>query len=520
MRLRRRDFLATVGQGMLIAGVGYQTAFDMGLTQVRADDAPRDLTFGDLEPLVAWMQETPPQQLVSEAIKKLKNGTDLKQLVTAASLANARAFGGEDYIGFHTLMALGPAYQMAQEAGNTPEAALPVLKVLYRNANRLQESGAAHQDQLHAIAAQGNRENNSSYGTVLRAGVEKLDYATADQAIVNACSASAEEGYQALLEVVEDATEVHRVVLANRAWDLLEFVGIENATTLLRQSVHYCVKNQEYSSRSFSECRAILPKLFEQFQLEKVTPGTKKMDEAWLAEFSTHLYKSTAAQSAEGIAAAIKEGIDPTSIFDAIAITTNELVLRDRGRVGNQIQDGKPAGSVHGDSIGVHASDSAHAWRGIGKASNQRNLYASLILSGYQSGLDRVNRGGDFQGWEAYPLEADRAKITTDNPKELITLLDSAMRNSDQASATAITERYGRAGHDAAPLLDLLRLYATKQDGALHAEKYYFTATTEFRRLPSSYRWKQLQALARVLASGAGYGAPGLEEAREQLVRG
>src|SRR5213082_3520619 len=52
-----------------------------------------------------------------------------------AALANARTFGGEDYVGFHTMMALAPAVHMSAEL---PEALrpLPVLKVLYRNTNR------------------------------------------------------------------------------------------------------------------------------------------------------------------------------------------------------------------------------------------------------------------------------------------------------------------------------------------------------------------------------------------------
>ena len=39
-------------------------------------------------------------------------------------LANARTFGGEDYVGFHTEMALGPAYRMALETSG-PRRALP-----------------------------------------------------------------------------------------------------------------------------------------------------------------------------------------------------------------------------------------------------------------------------------------------------------------------------------------------------------------------------------------------------------
>ena len=46
---------------------------------------------------------------------------------------------------------------------------------------------------------------------------------------------------------VHDHTEVHRVVLPYRAWEMLELVGKEQAHTLLRQSVRYCVKAESWT---------------------------------------------------------------------------------------------------------------------------------------------------------------------------------------------------------------------------------------------------------------------------------
>src|SRR5713226_1334354 len=140
MQRSRRAFLADVGKGMLIAGVGSQLAADMGLGTAWAGDAPERLNFGKLEPLVGLMQETPIDKLQSTLVAKLHDGCDLKQLVAAAALANARTFGGEDYIGFHTMMALAPAYHMTELLPDARKA-LPVLKVLYRNTNRIQEFG-------------------------------------------------------------------------------------------------------------------------------------------------------------------------------------------------------------------------------------------------------------------------------------------------------------------------------------------------------------------------------------------
>ncbi len=102
----RREFLADVGQGLIVATIGYGAALDMGLTPAIADEPPGRITFGLRESLVALMQETPTDRLLPALVEQMRHGVTLKELVAAGTLANACAFGGEDYIGFHTFMAL------------------------------------------------------------------------------------------------------------------------------------------------------------------------------------------------------------------------------------------------------------------------------------------------------------------------------------------------------------------------------------------------------------------------------
>src|SRR5215471_20286740 len=101
----RREFLADVGRGMVVATVGYGVANDLGLAPAMAAEAADSLDFGSLEPLVRFMQETPVDKLLGALAGKLKSGEELRRLVAAGALANARTFGGEDYVGFHTMMA-------------------------------------------------------------------------------------------------------------------------------------------------------------------------------------------------------------------------------------------------------------------------------------------------------------------------------------------------------------------------------------------------------------------------------
>ena len=85
--------------------------------------------------------------------RKMKAGTTLGALIAAGALANARTFGGQDYTGYHAFMALMPAYQMAKELPEQRRP-LPVLKLLHRSSNRIQEHGGRKSGVLHPVAAE------------------------------------------------------------------------------------------------------------------------------------------------------------------------------------------------------------------------------------------------------------------------------------------------------------------------------------------------------------------------------
>lgn len=512
----RREFLAEVGRGMLLATVGSSVASDLGLATSFADETPAALQFGPLEPLVQFMQETAPDKLLPALGEKLRSGIDLKRLITAAALANARTFGGEDYVGFHTMMALAPALHMAAELPPQLQP-LPVFKVLYRNTNRIQEKGGRKEEVLRQVEAAQSAPSDPN-GERLRDMIRRKDVDAAEKTFAASAQQSPEDALNQLLCAVEDHTEVHRVVLPYRAWDLLGLIGKEQAHTLLRQSVRYCVKAESWpNSVRQGEPRTVLPKALEENKLLERQPGTRVAEDSWINDLSDTIFKSTPEQAAQAAAAALAEGFSPGDVGEAVSLAANQLVLRDRGRPPGEESPGKPPGSVHGDSIGVHASDSACAWRNLARVSNVRNTFACLILGAYQVALDRVNRGGDFLHWDPLPTSYHLAQIKATDAEGLIREADEAIRQNLQAHAAAIVHRYGAGGFPARPMFDLMIRYAVSEDGALHAEKYYRTVSEEFSSIRPAFRWRQLVALARVTASEYGRPAPGLAEAREIL---
>jgi hypothetical protein len=512
----RREFFADVGRGMLVASVGCGIASELGLAPAVAAEASDALQFGPLEPLVQLMQETPAPKLMSVLVGQLRSGVELRKLVAAAALANARTFGGEDYVGFHTMMALSPAFHMAQELPPALQP-LPVFKVLYRNTNRIQERGGRKEEVLHAIQPAALPEGRPG-GELLREAVHRRDAVEAERTLAALGRLNAEDALNGLLPTVQEQTEVHRVVLPYRAWDLLDLIGREHAQTLLRQSVRYCVRAESYRNNPTAEDpRVILPRLLEQHHLLDRAIGQRAAEDAWVDQLCQTFFKSTPSEAAEAAAAALADGFAPAAVAEAIALTANQLVLRDHGRTPPQESMGKPPGSVHGDSIGVHASDSANAWRNLARVSNARNTFACLILGAYQVALDRTARGGDFQHWDPLPVPRHVEEIKETTAEGLLRLADEAIRQNLQGHAAALVHRYGELGHAPRPAFDLLLRYAVSEDGALHAEKYYRTVSEEFAATRPAYRWRQVVALARVTASEFGRPAPGVNDARELL---
>jgi hypothetical protein len=511
----RRRFLANVGTGMLVASVGSVLAADLGLGTLYADEPAARLRFGELDPLVDLMQSTPAEKLLPRVVEKLKQGVELRTLVASAALANARAFGGHDYIGFHTFMALAPAYAMSRELPSEQQA-LPVLKVLYRNASRMQATGMSERDQLHHVDP-GDQPASPAAGPGerMQQATRTADFDQAEKTFARLAQGTPGEAFNHLQFSVQDEVDVHRVVLAWRAWSTLDLTGEQHAHTLLRQSVRYCVNAETRikNQGSYSPIRELLPKLLDQYKLlGSNSAGTRRADDGWIDRLATLIAEGSREQAADAVASALAEGFSPVDIGEALSLAANALVLRDPGRPQEWASAEKPAGSVHGDSVGVHASDAANAWRNIAAASNPRNAVASLIVGAFHTAgqSSRLNKS-------LYPLPEQLEKVTARDAEALLRDLGTAIESQDQLHATAVMQRYGELGHDPRGAFHVLLRYGMSEDGALHAEKYYHTVAEEFARTRPTFRWRQLAALARVTASEYGRPAPGYREACELL---
>jgi hypothetical protein len=509
----RRRFLSDVGGGMLAVGLGASLANDLGFSTAFAEQGASSISFGEYEGLVELLRNTSVEELQSVLARKLLNGeTNLRQLTAAGALANAATFGGCDYVGFHTAMAMLPALEMSGQL-STGRGPLPVLKVLYRNSQQIQSVGGASTTTLHALDALEAVEHaaEGDLGENIRAACRSVDVSLGENLLATVGD-SPLDSFNALQPAMQDDLNVHRFVFAHRTYGLVGLLGKEFSYSLLRQCVRFCANHEQNridGNHPESPIRTLVPKLLDQYKLASVKLGKRDPGDAAVDQLCQTVYAGSREAAAEAVAEALADGIAPEVVGEAISLASNLYVLRQGGN-----------GRTHGDSAGVHSSDATNAWRNMARIASPQHAVSGLIVAAYHAGV----QSSPFQT-PPYPTDEHRALVKVVDAKQLLLEAEDAIRQNDQGRAAAAIQIYGDNGHAVEPVFELMLKYAVSEDGRLHGEKYYHTVREEYRTTRAAFRWRQVVGLARVTASAYGYNredkhefrAAGYEEACQLL---
>jgi hypothetical protein len=345
---------------------------------------------------------------------------------------------------------------------------------------------------IHAAEHAAEHGEEADVGLRIRDASRLGDMEAAENTFATLSNSPLEEAFNALQPAVQDDINVHRFVFAHRTHGLAKLLGPQYAHMLLRQCVRFCVDNeQQRLEHKYTESpvRALVPKLFDSYRLDGLTLGHRDPGDAAVDELAKTIYSGPPERSAEAVAAALAEGLDPEVVGEAISLASNLLVLR----------QGADKWRTHGDAAGVHSSDATNAWRNMARVTHTRHALAGLIVAAYHSASH-----APFES-DAFPTEIHRAGITARDADGLLNEAADAVRQNDQGRASAAIQIYGEQGHDPEAVFSTMLKYTVSEDGRLHGEKFFHTTREEFRTTRPAFRWRQLVALARVTASAYGY---------------
>lgn len=490
-RSNRRAFLSDVGSGMLASGLGASLASDLGCSTAFADEGSESIPLGKYAELVEWMRSTPAEKLQPMLAQMVMDGKcDLKTLIGAGALANAVTFGGCDYVGFHTAMAMLPALEMSRMLADRRQS-LPVLKVLYRNSQQIQSVGGSSKVTLAAIHA-AEHVSDGDVGTAIRDACRKADVERGEK-LLTGVGGSPLDAFNALQPAIQDDLNVHRFVFAHRTYGLVGLLGEEYSYSMLRQCVRLCADHERERiehKQAESPIRALLPKLLDQYKLDGKKIGKRDPGDAAVNDLCMAIYNGPREVAAEAAASALADGIDPEVVGEAISLASNLYVLR----------QGKDKWRTHGDSVGVHSSDATNAWRNMIRIAEPQYAVSGLIVAAYHAGI----QSAPFQT-PAYPTDEHRALVKATDAAGLLAETEDAIRQNDQGRASAAMQIYGEKGHAVETALTLMLKYAVSEDGRLHGEKYFHTVREEYATTRPAFRWRQIVGLARVTSSAYGY---------------
>lgn len=187
---------------------------------------------------------------------------------------------------------------------------------------------------MHRIDAE-KHEGKRRSGEALQALTRHSDFDGAEQLMAALSDAPAASVFNRVQPSVHDEADVHRVVLAWRAWAAIGIVGEQHAGTLLRQSVRYCLRESQQRIRDGKPDPAlstVLPKLLDEHKLLSNPVGQLRGDSEWNDELAWTIFQSDRVQAADAAAQTLAAGYAPDHVGEAMSVAANLLLLHDPGR--------------------------------------------------------------------------------------------------------------------------------------------------------------------------------------------
>jgi len=492
MPLRRRRFLQSAAALGLAGPAGLRT-----LAPARADEmklSPDAVRFRpEIEPVVRWIEETPRERILDEAVDRLAAGLSYRDLLAGTFLAGIRDVKPRPVgFKFHAVLVINSAHMLGQSAA-VGDRLLPLFWAL-DNFKGSQAQDVKEGDWTLGRVDEARLPKPDQAGAALSDAFDRWDAEAADVAVAALARSSGAAGAMEpfWLAAARDQRNIgHKAIFAAQAWRTLQAIGWEHAEPVLR-SLAFGILDLQGDAKAapvgpYDANRALAATLRADWRSGGAAdPGATRSLLATLREATPE------AASAEA-AALINRGVSAGSIWDAVVLSGAEMLVRNPG------------------IVAIHAVTSVNALHFIANATGD-DATGRLALLQAVGWLPLFRDRAKPSGPAIDALEPDAPTSTGDEAVAEVFAAIGNGRRDDRAKAVAKALGYLERGGSTESIFAAGRraIFAKGRDS--HDYKYAAAAWEEFR-LASDPKWHAPLAAA-TLAN-----LPGPNTPESQLMR-
>ncbi len=466
---------------------------------------------------VEWLRARTPDDIVPQAVAKLRDGADETELWAAAALTSARYINNQAHnlLGFvsHAMIGAEDARRLAATQDQRTRHLL-LVQTFYQVVFDMHDPCLSP---YVLFPCKGHHEATIDENIrMLRLDARIGEYSRCDHRVV---ALERELPRERLLDLILElglegmTTDDHTYISPVLCLGMIDLVGWDNGFELLRA----CVRYLSSFPRDFApHDRAVA--LRATYGLIDGAPNTT-FDPHAVEELRQAFHAAPPVDRPELAARFMAEGYAPETVLSAISLVGCDLYLM-AAPVPHEDFD-----AISREVAPIHIGTCISALRAGMKYLRPGTQALAVIRAGSQiergpSVLNEVFEFVPFEPARPYPYAEDVQALANVRPADLLTLLRDSLIPHDYRTATAVVKAYERAGGDPDALIATLTAAAcTDNLTILHNFKHLNSMINEFRRSQHEDRWHYLVAAARFSAWYTGvqtnvydHAAPLLEE--------
>jgi hypothetical protein len=286
----------------------------------------------EIEPVVRWIEETPRDRIIETAIDQLRHGLPYRDLFAGLFLAGIRNIKPRPVgFKFHAVMVMNSAHLLSQGAP-VEDRLLPMFWAL-DNFKASQARDIEEGDWTLAKVDEAHLPGPSECRAAFERAMENWDEDAADAASAALCrNAGAAESMELFWRyAIRDHRNIgHKPIFAMQCWRTLQTIGWQHAEPVLRSLAFGLLDLQGDARREPAG-----PYSFNKDQAKSIrTDWTGGTPESAVTHALVETIRTASPEEiSRSIVKSLNDGVAPDSVWDAIAISASELMLRAPGIV-------------------------------------------------------------------------------------------------------------------------------------------------------------------------------------------